>query len=234
MDDSRFDDLTRLFGALSGRRRATATLLGVVPGLLGLAPVSAGKSGKCKPDCGECESCDKGKCKKKKNGKKSCKKGKCEPIENGSACTAAAGGTCQDGTCICPAGLTNCNGVCSDLQTDDNCGACGVVCTANEVCQSGRCFAKGSCPADTRHLCDSGVPVRCTDITAAQCICEISTEGNVVCLSFRNVECPPQSRSCETSADCPTDSVCVDISSAACGCGPGAKVCIAECPVPDQ
>jgi len=32
--------------------------------------------------------------------------------------------------CVCPPGLTNCNGVCTDLRFDgSNCGACGHACT---------------------------------------------------------------------------------------------------------
>jgi Collagen triple helix repeat (20 copies)/Stigma-specific protein, Stig1 len=40
----------------------------------------------------------------------------------------------------CKAGQTNCSGVCSGLSTDDqNCGACGNVCAAGQVCSSGTC-----------------------------------------------------------------------------------------------
>lgn len=66
---------------------------------------------------------------------------------------------CQEGRCVCSAGMTECNrltlatglsGVataqkgwgtyCANLQTDvDNCGACGNACRPDQVCQAGRC-----------------------------------------------------------------------------------------------
>jgi hypothetical protein len=40
----------------------------------------------------------------------------------------------------CPASLTSCDGVCSNLQTDlHNCGACGTACPAGQVCSTGAC-----------------------------------------------------------------------------------------------
>ena len=41
----------------------------------------------------------------------------------------------------CPSGTTDCDGQCIDLETDRlNCGACGVVCAAGEICDgSGVC-----------------------------------------------------------------------------------------------
>ncbi len=38
--------------------------------------------------------------------------------------------------------LTNCGGVCRDIQSDrGNCGACGYSCGEGEVCDAGRCRA---------------------------------------------------------------------------------------------
>ena len=39
------------------------------------------------------------------------------------------GKTCGGGTCLCPAGTTNCNGTCVDVNVDaTNCGGCGITC----------------------------------------------------------------------------------------------------------
>jgi hypothetical protein len=47
------------------------------------------------------------------------------------------------GTCPCPAGEVLCGNVCADVASDPaNCGACGIVCPAGDVCTSGQC----TCP----------------------------------------------------------------------------------------
>ena len=52
-------------------------------------------------------------------------------------------------TCIelvCPAGQTDCGGVCVDIAVDNgNCGGCGVTCGAGETCQSGACVLTDHC-----------------------------------------------------------------------------------------
>ena len=75
MDADRFDSLLRsLTQPPSASRRGVARLvIGLTLGSLGLvAPVAAGRSGRCKPACNECADCDKGKCRKTKQGKKRC------------------------------------------------------------------------------------------------------------------------------------------------------------------
>jgi hypothetical protein len=64
-------------------------------------------------------------------------KGACIP--SGSCCdnTDCSGGTCLSGTC-CPAGQTNCDGTCVDLQASAaNCGACHAACSLS--CNQGTC-----------------------------------------------------------------------------------------------
>ena len=39
----------------------------------------------------------------------------------------------------CPPGTTYCDGVCSALDTNENCGGCGVRCSLNQRCAGGRC-----------------------------------------------------------------------------------------------
>ena len=65
---------------------------------------------------------------------------------------------CDNKRCICPTGLTACNGECVDLQSDpDNCAACGLTCTGGSVCSSGVC----ACPEGTTKC--SGM---CLDVTS--------------------------------------------------------------------
>ncbi|DAC54622.1 MAG TPA: DUF4215 domain-containing protein, partial [Candidatus Poseidoniaceae archaeon] len=46
----------------------------------------------------------------------------------------------QTGECECPQGQTDCSGECVDCETDDNnCGACGNVCTNGNICNNGQC-----------------------------------------------------------------------------------------------
>lgn len=59
------------------------------------------------------------------------------------ACTAAQ--VCNHGACAdgCSAGLTNCNGGCTNPLNDPlNCGVCGTTCDVGQQCRAGAC----SCP----------------------------------------------------------------------------------------
>jgi len=153
VDDSRFDAIAKAFGSLASRRLTLGVLLGGTLGRLGLAETEAkGNSGKCKPACTQCNTCDKGKCHKNKHGKKVCKKGKCKP-QSGTLCTVAsgAGGSCQNGTCVitCTGDTTNCGGTCRNLQTDNaHCGACNTPCAAGLTCCSGVCRNLQTDPAN--------------------------------------------------------------------------------------
>lgn len=81
-----------------------------------------------------------------------CPSGVCLPNHSCQSCTSdqqcAAGNVCQNGTCVgacnagspCGNGQTCCNGRCENLQTTaNNCGACGVTCSATEACCAGSC-----------------------------------------------------------------------------------------------
>lgn len=65
---------------------------------------------------------------------------------DGAACDVCSGGmTCQKGQCACPPGLILCGDTCVDEQTDnENCGACGVDCSAGVSADAGACTA-GRC-----------------------------------------------------------------------------------------
>lgn len=248
MEDILFDAMAKALGSQQKNRRLLLGAL-LVGALCRLRPVEARAkraSGTCQPACGSCEQCDKGKC-EKKNGKKKCKQGKCKVKAEGIACTVSTGesGSCQNRVCIgiaaiapgCTGGTTDCGGVCVDTTTDDaNCGVCGTACTGTQVCQEGRCFPKSTCPATIRSLCESLVSTPCSDASAlVACYCARSTEGNVVCVledlepEFCTV--PP---ACTSSADCPADEACVNVS----GCCPPSPLpprtgkCMTPCPAP--
>ena len=157
MDADRFDTLTRSLGSAGSRRRALGAALSGALVALGVTDpdeASAARSARCRRRPGECERCDRGKC-EKKDGKKRCKAGKIKAKAFGTPCSL---GTCQNGACIaaatttmapptppapltCPQGLTNCNGVCRNLDVEKaNCGACGRECPGtNQACCSGGC-----------------------------------------------------------------------------------------------
>src|SRR5215216_1371615 len=155
MDASRFDSLARSL-IVAGSRRRTLVALAASLGLLVSADpddAAAAKSGRCTPQCGECQRCKRGHCRKTKHHKKRCKRGKCQPVSEGTPCTV---GSCCGGRCVntrgneancgacgvaCPAGLNCCRGVCTNRATDPaNCGRCGTVCPPTApVCSAGIC-----------------------------------------------------------------------------------------------
>jgi hypothetical protein len=77
--------------------------------------------------------------------------GKCVACEVPSQCPA--GDTCRDFKCVplctdgtCAGGLSCCNDVCVNEQTDpDNCDACGNVCPNGEACTTGECQVPKTC-----------------------------------------------------------------------------------------
>ena len=104
-------------------------------------------------------------------------------------------------------------------------GKCKSRCSANQVCQNGSCFPTGACPATTTGFC-SATPQTCS-APADVCVCDRSTEGNVVCITTRDANCG--NPACTTSANCPAGSACVDISGC---CMASVKICLPQCPAP--
>ena len=46
----------------------------------------------------------------------------------------------EQSSCAC--GFTDCSGLCHDVQSDtNNCGGCGMICDAGQVCSAGSCAA---------------------------------------------------------------------------------------------
>jgi hypothetical protein len=82
------------------------------------------------------------------------------PRPNGRKCkqsSQCASGNCSSGTCQpvpCQAGLTRCNGGCTDTATDDmNCGGCNMFCDLGDSCVNGACV--NDVPACTTSCCCS-------------------------------------------------------------------------------
>jgi hypothetical protein len=79
--------------------------------------------------------------------------------------------SCISGVCGgCSTGLTACSSTCTNLQSDpSNCGACGTVCLAGQVCNAGQCMgsfpngaACGSANQCIGGFCTNGVCSSCS------------------------------------------------------------------------
>ncbi len=102
----------------------------------------------------------------------------------------------------CASGLTDCGGVCVDLQSDlNNCGACGEVCESGLVpveCRSGVC-ERASCPVGIEYC---GAVDGCRDLTSdpAHCgacanACASGVCNGGVCAPGGGA-CPPDQTDC--------------------------------------
>lgn len=82
--------------------------------------------------------------------------------------TCPASFTCSAGSCVCPAGTTNCGGVCVNTNTSDgNCGFCGNSCTFGVHCANAQCGVNGSgCGAGTVSCCGGDI---CAKTCPKQC-----------------------------------------------------------------
>ena len=105
---------------------------------------------KCGNSCCSFTCCGGTTCVNTQSDKKNC--GSC-----GHACRSDQ--VCQNGTCVCPSGTTDCNGMCVNTKTDpNNCGACNNSCngTTPGQCVNGSCVCFG-----LEHPCTS--PSQCCD-----------------------------------------------------------------------
>ena len=223
MDPERFDRLARSLIETGSRRRALAAALAgslaAAVGLLGRTLPEAAEakatSGKCTPQCGECQKCDKGQC-RKKNGKKHCKKGKCKATGEGLPC--ANGGRCRAGSCsvTCSDGLKN------GTETGVDCGG-----TCPNKCGVGQgCVSRPDCAS---AICTSGICQTCTPPTscaAAAGTCGCVGPPNVAtptCIALVPPPPPPIFGSCPGS--CPAGTVCLALA-------PGVVTCANPCTAP--
>jgi len=114
-------------------------------------------------------------------------------IANPNQC-AAFQQSCISGVCGgCSTGLTACNSTCTNVQSDpSNCGACGTVCAAGQVCNAGQCMgsfpngaACGSANQCTGGFCVNGTCSSCNSVHSngagqsyADCANPLGTPGN--------------------------------------------------------
>lgn len=159
-----FDEFSKSLAASVPRReslrRIGAILAGAVLSPLGLGTAWAGGQDPCKSFCNRCSKSKQNQC-----------------IAACWACngdTRRLGGNCGNYVCCTTA---SCNGVCSDLRSDPNCGACGNNCQDfGKACCSGQCTAVSSdpqncgacgnvCPAAAPH-CSQGT---CSPTAPPQC-----------------------------------------------------------------
>jgi hypothetical protein len=113
--------------------------------------------------------------------------------------TCPSGATCQQGQCVCPAGLNVCSNsaVCVDKSSDpQNCGACARACSAGVSCQGGQC----ACPVPGQTDCGAS--------------------SGCVTLAFSTSNCGACGRTCPSGATC---------SAGACVCPAGLTACGTAC-----
>jgi hypothetical protein len=152
MEDTRFDTMAKVLGALTTRRLTVGALLG---GVLGFPAVADGatkrSSRRCKPECGECQKCKKGKCHRTRSGKKRCSKGKCKPKDDGIDCGTCR--ECQGGTCVNKPELTPCvGGPNPDCAIPNGCVCHEGACVQTMI--SDRDLKADFAPADTWAVLD--------------------------------------------------------------------------------
>jgi hypothetical protein len=97
---------------------------------------------------------------------------------------------CEDAECVCPPGKTDCDGICTDLETDEShCGVCDNTCEQTKICDKAECSCR---PGETEC---AGV---CTDLTSDEghCgTCSTVCTNNLNCLDSR-CGCPPGFTDC--------------------------------------
>lgn len=141
---------------------------------------------------------------------------------------AAPGAGCGGKKVVCPAGQTDCGGVCRDLQSDPvSCGVCGLMCATGGLCTGGVC----GCPAPTQLCGAACVDTATSSGNCGSCghACGAGTCSGGACTCAGGVaDCgaaaSPQCR--DTSADrancggcnvaCAADRICASSACVAC------------------
>ena len=186
----------------------------------------------------------------------SCIEGRCALPSPASCQPACTGGTlCQDTKCVCPSGLTDCNGTCVYTPSDtEHCGTCGNTCAAGQVCKKGSCaclynnhtLCKDLCvdfQTSNQHCgscgnaCSTGQTCR-----AGKCECILPTQKvcNGACIDIQtsNQHCGSCGNACKTGQWCQTGKcecifpnqtlcgdVCVDMQTSNAHCGSCGNAC---------
>ena len=120
---------------------------------------------------------------------------------------------------VCSAGATNCcfggsnPSVCTNFQTDvDNCGACGTVCPAGDVCDSGTC----QCPTAGQTNCSGTCTDTSTDANNCGSCGNVCSTGDV---------CDSGTCQCPTAGQTNCSGHCTDTSTDVNNCGSCGIVC---------
>ncbi|MDX9720636.1 MAG: SUMF1/EgtB/PvdO family nonheme iron enzyme [Myxococcota bacterium] len=129
---------------------------------------------------------------------------------------ATAASQCSQGACVysCEPGWGDCgaeDGCESSLESQKNCGQCGVVCGAGKACQGGVCQCPAAAPLDCAGKCIN--PSNDNENCGA---CGVSCEGERRCQNGSCV-CPSGKTDCGSS--------CVNLQSDAKHCGACAQDC---------
>jgi len=150
------------------------------------------------------------------------------------ACPPATGGsaTCAAGVCgqACPAGQTNCSGVCRATLTDvSNCGACARVCSfanASATCASGTCALGGcatgfgNCDGNAANGCETNTTNALANCGSCGRVCPVPTGGSATCSNGTcGQSCPAGTTNCS--------GVCRNLQTDAASCGACGRACSA-------
>ena len=119
------------------------------------------------------------------------------------------------GTCVsgCPTGFTPCNGICKDLNNDNNfCGSCTTMCPPGSFCAGGTCAPNvcanqwvfcqtaGGCIQPTTvnncNQCGSSCRLYCVNIPTGTAGVPLTTQG--LC-------------ACSSAADCAGSEICTNV-----------------------
>lgn len=206
--------------------------------------------GDCVTACGDGETCEAGACVAAADCRTTpctgltwcdADTGTCRPgCERDDQCGGSRTCDTQSHTCVCLSWLTDCDGACVDLSTDEaHCGSCGRTCAPEAICEASTCL----CP--TGLDCD-GV---CADVAQdpAHCgRCEIACAPGEICEKGTCTP-PPDCRTegctgltwcdptdgtcrpgCADDAQCGDGQVC-DTSLHVCVCAPGLTHCSGAC-----
>jgi hypothetical protein len=101
---------------------------------------------------------------------------------------------------VCSAGATNCcfggssPSICTNFETDvDNCGACGTVCPAGDVCDSGTC----QCPTAGQTNCSGTCTDTSTDANNCGSCGNVCSTGDTCTGGTCVSPCPPGDITCQ-------------------------------------
>jgi hypothetical protein len=155
MDSTRFDEFTKALAKRTSRRQTLKTLAATtVGGIFGLSWVGHADARLCRDLGQNCSS-------------------------NAECCSSYCPNTTYQ--CACAPGLTGCNGTCTNTNTDsNNCGKCGNVCTAGQICVNGTC----QCPSGTAlcgGTCKSTTCGHGQFFNYSTCSCQCQTVCNGQC-----------------------------------------------------